>query len=327
MRAALASHIDEIIMSPPRADDAFVGAEILEPLPHEARCPRTRVIRGNSDGVAWELWLRTPLAEHASQIAGFWAGDADSDYARHRLLPSGEMWLMFNLGPPQRVVGADGAGPGQVYRGGMIAGLQYSPLTFESILRHPRVVTVRLLPLGALAFFDGLPLLALTNQVIDLESVLGTRSGVERLRQRLMETADLGAALDLVEEWIVTRMRAGPAAHPVTHIALESLWKHRGAIRVEALARDLGVSSRYLNALFQRQVGLSAKSLVRILRFERALDILDARGPRDLVRLAQDCGYYDQSHLNRDFRELAGLTPTEYVERVFIAPGWREIGE
>ena len=287
---------------------------------------RTHVLRDVSDGVSWELWLRSPTAEQRGLLAGLWAGDADSDYARHRLIPSGEQWLMFNLGPPQKVLDAEGAGPAGLYRGGMIAGLQNRPLTFESVFRHPRVVTARLLPPGALALFGGLPLLDLANRVIDLESVLGTRSGVERLRQRLMEAADLGMAMDLVEDWLTTRFRAGPKLHPVTRIALHSVWQQRGAVRVEALARDLGVSARYLNALFQRQVGVSAKSLVRILRFERALDVLDRIGPRDLVQLAHDCGYYDQSHLNRDFRELAGLTPTEYVERVFIGPGWREIG-
>jgi AraC-like DNA-binding protein len=314
-------------MSPPRSYDAVGGIDIPEQKPRDSRHARTRVLRGPAEGLAWELWLRSPLPEHAGLIAGLWAGDADSDHACHRLLPSGELWLMFNLGPPQLVLEPDGAGPGQVYRAGLIAGLQYSPRTFESILRHPRVVTVRMLPLGALAFFGGLSLLELANRVIDLESVLGSKAGVEGLRQRLIETADLGRALDLLEDWITDRVRAGPSAHPLTRLALARLARQRGAVRVEALARDLGVSARHLNSLFQRQVGLSAKSLSRVLRFEHALDVLDARGKQDLVYLAQECGYYDQPHLNRDFRELAGLTPGEYVERVFLAPGWREIGE
>jgi AraC-like DNA-binding protein len=311
-------------MAPPRADD-WAATELSASRVRDGWQSRTRVLRGCTEGVAWELWLRTPLPEHASLVAGLWAGDADSDYARHRLLPSGEMWLMFNLGPPQLVVEPNGAS--QVYRAGMIAGLQYSPLTFESVLRHPRVVTVRLLPLGALAVFGGLPLVDLANQVHDLEAVLGGKAGVESLRQRLIETLDLGIALDLLEDWITARLRAGPSPHPTTRIALNCLWQQRGSIRVEALAHDLGVSSRYLNGLFQRQVGLSAKSLGRILRFEQALDLLDAAGPGNLVQLAQACGYYDQAHLNRDFRDLAGLTPTEYLARVFRAPGWREIGD
>jgi AraC-like DNA-binding protein len=259
-------------------------------------------------------------------VAGLWAGDADTRESRHQLIPDGELWLMFNLGPPQRVVEVDGTGIGPIYHGAMIAGLHDRPVAYESVGRHPRVVTVRLLPRGARAVFGGLSLLELANRVLDLESVLGARAGVQCLRQRAMEARGLGAALDLVEEWLTDHLRAGPPVHPLTRSALEILSQARGTVRVESVARHLGVSSRYLNALFQRQVGLPAKSLSRVLRFQRALDLLDRSGTPDFARLAQECGYFDQSHLNRDFRELVGLTPKGYVARVFRAPGWREIG-
>jgi AraC-like DNA-binding protein len=292
---------------------------------HQHR-PRTRVYRSGPEGVTWELWLRTPLPEHTGLVAGLWAGDADTLESRHRLIPDGELWLMFNLGPPQRVVEVDGAGTGPVYRGAMIAGLHDRPVAYESVDRHPRVVTVRLLPRGARAVFGGLPLLELANRVFDLESVVGRAAGVEQLRQRAMEAPGLSAALDLVEGWLTDHIREGPQVHALTRTALDILGESRGTVRVEAIARKLGVSSRYLNVLFQRQVGLPAKSLSRVLRFQRALDLLDLPRTPDLGRLALECGYYDQSHLNRDFRELVGLTPGEYVSRVFRAPGWREIG-
>ena len=286
---------------------------------------RTRVLRNGPDGPASELWLRAPLPEHAGLVAGLWAGDVDTLESRHRLIPDGEFWLMFNLGPAQRVVDLERTGPGAVYHAAMVSGLHDRAVTYESIERHPRVVTVRLLPRGACALFGGLSLLELANRVFDLDDVLGRAAGAERLRQRLLETANLGAGLDLVENWLVDRLRIGPRAHPLTRAALDALQKSHGTVRVEAIARNLGVSARYLNALFQRQVGLPAKSLGRVLRFQRALDLLDLPGPADFARVALECAYYDQSHLNRDFRALIGLTPGEYVARVFRAPGWREI--
>ena len=85
-------------------------------------------------------------------VAGLWAGDADTLESRHRLIPDGELWLMFNLGPPQRVVEREGTGSGAVYRTAMVSGMHDQPVTYESVDRHPRVVTVRLLPRGACAF-------------------------------------------------------------------------------------------------------------------------------------------------------------------------------
>jgi AraC-like DNA-binding protein len=312
-------------MAPPRIDEHRAESATVPRAVPDLRFPRTRVLRGCNGGVAWELWLRAPAPEFGGLIAGLWAGDGDSDFARHRLIPDGELWLMFNLGPPQRVIGTDAAGPGEVFRAGMIAGLHDGSVTFESLGRHPRVVSVRFLPFGALAFFGGLPLFDLSNRVLDLESVLGGKARAEPLRQRLIEAPDLGSALDLVEQWVTARVRAGPRAHPATRMAVDSLRMGRGAVRIEELACDPGVSSRYLNVLFQREVGLPAKGLVRVLRLGHALDLLDAGAANDLARLAQKCGYYDQSHLNRDFRSLLDLTPVEYVGRVFRAPGWREI--
>jgi AraC-like DNA-binding protein len=287
--------------------------------------PRTQVLRGQSAGVRWELWLRTPPAGFAGQVAGLWAGDADASFARHRQLPSGELWLMFNVGPPQRLLRPGEPGGGRLVRAAFVLGLQDSPLISESVCGHPRVVAVRLLPAGGWAVFGGLPLTDLTNQVHELDAVLGG-ADARPLERRLAESPHLGAALDLVEEWLLARLRGGPAVHPITQAALERLAGGVSDLRVEALARELGVSSRYLNDLFRREVGLPAKGLARILRFERAQDQLLRRGDRNLARLAQECGYYDQSHLNRDFRALAGLTPTEYLARVFVAPGWRELG-
>jgi AraC-like DNA-binding protein len=301
-------------------------ATVFRPEPCAQSHPRTTAYRGLSGNIRWELWLRRPPAGFAHLVAGLWAGHADTSDSRHRLLPSGEVWLMFNLGPPQRVAEVNGSGPGQVVRTACVSGLFDRPLSFESVQRHPRVVGVRLLPLGAWALFGGLPLLDLANQVVDLEAVLGSAVGVEPLRQRLLEARDLGAGLDLVEDWLIARLITGPSAHPVTQEAWRRLRIVQGDLQVEALSRDLDVSARHLNGLFHRQIGLAAKGLMRILRFEHAQDLLIEAGTSDLAGLANQCGYYDQAHMNRDFRELADLTPTEYRARVFVAPGWREIG-
>jgi len=62
-------------------------------------------------------------------------------------------------------------------------------------------------------------------------------------------------------------------------------------------------------------VGLPPKTVGRILRFDRvAQQLLEVDAPR-LAEVAYDCGYYDQAHLNRDFRDFAGTTPGDYLTR------------
>src|SRR5437870_36331 len=94
-----------------------------EPFP-EGRHLRTQVIHERSGEPRWELWLRTPPPALAGKVFGLWAGDAEATSAHHRALPNGELWVMFNLGPSQRVTGLSGAGDGRIHRTAFVSGLQ-----------------------------------------------------------------------------------------------------------------------------------------------------------------------------------------------------------
>jgi AraC-like DNA-binding protein len=76
----------------------------------------------------------------------------------------------------------------------------------------------------------------------------------------------------------------------------------------------LGASRRHLSALFTEQVGLGPKTAARLLRFERVCCRM-RENPRGWTEIAYDCGYYDQSHMNREFREFAGIAPTDFLAR------------
>ena len=82
-----------------------------------------------------------------------------------------------------------------------------------------------------------------------------------------------------------------------------------GRLAIGPLAAEVGWSRRHLAARWRRDVGLGPKTVARVLRFEHALRLV--REGRALADVAYACGYADQSHLNRDFRALAGATPRE----------------
>src|SRR5437899_1531277 len=70
-----------------------------------------------------------------------------------------------------------------------------------------------------------------------------------------------------------------------------------------------GLTPRHLQRRFAARVGVTPKTLARILRFQNTLRHRAAQGGRDWLRIAIDCGYTDQSHLIRDYAEFAGETP------------------
>jgi AraC-like DNA-binding protein len=79
------------------------------------------------------------------------------------------------------------------------------------------------------------------------------------------------------------------------------------------LADAFGTGERRVQQVFRDHVGLSPRGYRRLVRFQRVLRML-RRGHRPgWADLAHQAGYCDQAHLCRDFRDLSGLTPTEYA--------------
>lgn len=97
-----------------------------------------------------------------------------------------------------------------------------------------------------------------------------------------------------------------------------------GGVRIGKLAGELGCSRRHLAAVFHEQVGLPPKTVARQLRFQSVCRRL-TRDPARWADIAYDAGYCDQAHLNREFRDLAGTTPTDFLAR--LIPGDAAVGD
>lgn len=93
--------------------------------------------------------------------------------------------------------------------------------------------------------------------------------------------------------------------------AWERLERSGGAIPIDALAREIGWSGRHFASCFRDATGLSPKAAARRLRFDRARRMVDGT-TATLADVAAACGYSDQSHLTREFGELAGCAPAAY---------------
>jgi AraC-like DNA-binding protein len=78
-------------------------------------------------------------------------------------------------------------------------------------------------------------------------------------------------------------------------------------VSIDALVARAGASLRQLERQFQEDVGLTPKTFSRIVRLQAALRRV--RQERALTEVALACGFYDQAHMTRDFRELASMSP------------------
>ena len=154
----------------------------------------------------------------------------------------------------------------------------------------------------------GVPGAEVGNRLVDLEDVLGA-FGAE-LTERLNEAADAKTRHEIAQRLLAARVSEDHRTAPEVAYAVARLKTTHGAARVESLAAEVGWSRRHLTARFHEAVGLPPKALARVIRVEHATRRMRAGDP--LGDVAYAAGYADQSHFNRDFRELVGCTPTEF---------------
>lgn len=141
-----------------------------------------------------------------------------------------------------------------------------------------------------------------SDQIFPLDDVCP--GFVNALRERLTETPDPIAA---VEDLLMTRLW-NVREHPVVDCALHEIVQSAGTKHVRDVAVNAGVSPRHLERVFNQHVGMGPKAFARIVRFQRVL-----RSPAgNWAGLAAACGYTDQAHLIKEFRQFTGQTPAEW---------------
>jgi AraC-like DNA-binding protein len=165
-----------------------------------------------------------------------------------------------------------------------------------------RIVAVRFRPGGAAPFL-ALPAHELTDRRVD-----STELGLGWLAPaRLHDAPDLDTAVRVLERELLGRLSAVAAPDALVVHAV-GLLLAPAPPPVDALARRIGWSRQHLRRAFRAHVGIGPKEFGRIARLQRALQGLQARDG-SMAATATDVGYFDQAHMARDFRALAGVTP------------------
>jgi AraC-like DNA-binding protein len=240
-----------------------------------------------------------------------WYGEGRTGYQRDRILPSGDSFLLVNLGPTQYRIEPGPPERRVAFDDIWYSGLQQGPIDTEAPNGNA-VFGVALRAAGARPWL-GVDADQLRDRVLPLAELLG--DAALDLRQRLLDSPALPARFALVEDWLARRLDPRRTASPLLGWALARIEASRGQVAVDGLAKEAGVSRKHLAGLFRRDVGLGPKALARVHRFRAAVDLLAGRERVPWAELAQCCGYYDQSHLVRDFQAFSGFSPGAFVRQ------------
>jgi AraC-like DNA-binding protein len=246
---------------------------------------------------------------------------AGQDPARHRGLPSPYLTLIFTLDEPLVIAGHPDPRQAPDSYDTLAGGLHTCPAMIEHDGAQSGI-QLAVSPLAARALF-GMPAGELASLDVEGSDVLGPLAKeIQECLQAAPGWPERFAALDGM---LRDKLGAadGPGPRPEVARAWQSLLAAGGQAPVAELAADTGWSDRHLRSQFRAEIGLTPKAAARVIRFDRARRRLErlaqARpgGDWTLAGLAADCGYYDQAHLDRDFRALAGCPPTRWLAEEF----------
>ncbi len=238
----------------------------------------------------------------------YWEGGEPSD-ALYAIMASRTMSLQIDLHDTElRWYSGDELGERHALKGVTLSGVQARRFGIDAY--QPKIVRVIFRPGGAYPFF-GPAASDFRDTVVSLEDVWG--ADAERLQQRLVQAPAPADIFRILGEVLIAAARRPLTNHPAVSLSLQRSERHLTS--VAALAREAELSPRRFIEIFTSEVGMTPKLYLRIARFERLLKGVFGMASINWAETAAQYGYFDQSHLNRDFRDFASMTPTQYFSR------------
>jgi len=200
---------------------------------------------------------------------------------------------------------------GQRQRGSFVAGLLPGQLRAGGW--SGECLQIRLSPVVAAAVFGAS--IELTGTVAALEDVWVRDA--RQVEEKLRAATSWDERFTIAAEVLGRRLGARPSVDPEVAYTWRRTVTSRGRVRVDGLADEVGWGRKRLWSRFRSQIGLPPKSAAQLVRFDHAAHLLAAG--QAVASVAAQSGYVDQSHLHREVKAIAGVTPTAVATAPWLA--------
>jgi AraC-like DNA-binding protein len=244
-----------------------------------------------------------PTPTLAPFVDHLWCVHDAPTHQREHVMPAGTLELVINLAEDElRIYDRDDPRRCTRFAGAMVSGA-YSRYFVIDTREHASIIGAHFKPGGAVHFF-GMPPGHLGNMHVELSQLWGPSA--RDLRNQLCDARSVQQQFELLEEALLRRLSDQVELRPAARAGLE--WLRHGR-RVAEVAKELALSRRRFTSVFKEDVGLTPKVFARVHRFQHAVAVAQAQTLPDWSQLAAETGYFDQSHMIRDFVEFSGFGP------------------
>jgi AraC-like DNA-binding protein len=215
---------------------------------------------------------------------------------------TGRPRIVFHFGsPPSEVIETDGS-RAMVSRMDLL-GQKTSAGSYSSAASNVDSYVIEICPLMLRRLFPDIPAWTLTNRRIPVRSYLPEARDLFDC----LSSADPANRPSIANAWIEEFWRDN--AYTLVVAAIDAIFAAGGMVSPKTLAKDLGVSMRMLQLVFRDEIGISPKLMCSQIRCQLAAQLCSPDSKNSWV--ATDCNYFDQPHMNRDFKRFLGMTPIQ----------------
>lgn len=158
------------------------------------------------------------------------------------------------------------------------------------------------------------PASELFNRNISLRMLINDMA--DRLEDKLYTAGSFAERVRSTEQFLlemILKSEADNNAPRIKHV-MELIDRSAGRITIEMLASEACFSRKQFERVFIESIGMSPKKFLRVVRFQHAVHLRSRLQHISLTKLGYACGYFDQSHMIREFLSLTGMTPGEYFQ-------------
>jgi hypothetical protein len=257
-----------------------------------------------------------PHKDLESIVKFYWTLEVpfDPKNQRQKIVPDGCLEMTFNFGDKIRRYTSDNNFI--LHPNAMVMGQRTK--SFD-ILPTGNVDTFAICfyPIG-FANFVTMPLENLVDKETPISELFG-QSVADELEQQMIQAADSRQRIDIIESFLLKTLSEKNTISNIVKSTVDALLKTNGTTRINVLLKDNISKRRQLERHFRKQIGISPKQLSKAIRLQTTLNLLLNKKTETLTDIAYEIDYFDQNHFIKDFKDLVGVTPKEYLENENMA--------
>ena len=243
--------------------------------------------------------------DHLYYYAGF-----NPAHAIDRFLPDGQIQLIIDFTEtPKHIYHNETLKEIQSCSRAWFSGFRTKPITIPSG-RESEMMIIQFKSGRVLPFVDS-PLWVLKNMVVDAEQVL--KIPILELREKVQHCLSASQKLEIVATEFLRFYQNQFIDNPFIDYSIQEIHQSPNQTVLKDLSQKVGYSQKHIIKMFKDHVGVTPKEYLKVIRFQKAIQEIEANHEINWTSLALDCGFYDQSHFISDFKDFSGYKPSTYV--------------